>query len=69
MDILDSEKLKKENILLREKINKLHKDWLFDTDRFLELKEDYRKLVYDHNHLQYKYNKLNEEYERFKKLI
>lgn len=59
--------------ILRDEIEKLHKDWAFDSKRYQECKEENKQLKYDYNNLeklykqlQNKYNDLLEDFNEFR---
>jgi predicted nuclease with TOPRIM domain len=55
-----------ENEKLKEEIKQLYKDWSFDSNRLLEVKEENKKLIYDYRKLEFENKILKEKYEDLK---
>lgn len=63
---MDLAKLTIENEKLKAEIKQLFKDWSFDSNRLLEVKEDNKKLISEIQSLKVKYEDLKADFEEFK---
>ena len=41
----EKDELKRQNDVLRQRINDIYKSWLFDSERYTEIKNKYDKLL------------------------